>query len=31
MLQADQVQDSLHAYQLAKRGNVLRVAAEALA
>lgn len=30
MLQPDQVADSLHAYQLAKRGNVLRVAAEAV-
>lgn len=30
MLQADQVLDSIHAYQLAKRGNVLRVAAEAV-
>jgi NAD(P)-dependent dehydrogenase (short-subunit alcohol dehydrogenase family) len=29
-LQADQVTDSLHAYQLAKRGNSLRVMAEAL-
>lgn len=29
-LQADQVKDSLHAYQLAKRGNVLRVMAEAV-
>ena len=30
MLQADQVRDSLHAYQLSKRGNVLRVMAEAV-
>lgn len=30
MLQADQVTDSLHAYQLAKRGNALRVMAEAV-
>jgi NAD(P)-dependent dehydrogenase (short-subunit alcohol dehydrogenase family) len=30
MLQADHVRDSLHAYQLAKRGNALRVAAEAV-
>jgi NAD(P)-dependent dehydrogenase (short-subunit alcohol dehydrogenase family) len=30
MLQADRVKDSLHAYQLAKRGNVLRVMAEAV-
>ncbi len=30
MLQADQVKDSLHAYQLAKRGNALRVMAEAV-
>ena len=29
-LQADQVKDSLHAYQLAKRGNALRVMAEAV-
>jgi NAD(P)-dependent dehydrogenase (short-subunit alcohol dehydrogenase family) len=29
MLQADQVKDSLHAYQLSKRGNSLRVMAEA--
>jgi NAD(P)-dependent dehydrogenase (short-subunit alcohol dehydrogenase family) len=29
-LQPDQVTDSLHAYQLAKRGNSLRVAAEAV-
>jgi len=29
-LQADQVKDSLHAYQLAKRGNSLRVMAEAV-
>jgi len=29
-LQSDQVKDSLHAYQLAKRGNVLRVMAEAV-
>jgi NAD(P)-dependent dehydrogenase (short-subunit alcohol dehydrogenase family) len=29
-LQADQVQDSLHAYQLSKRGNSLRVMAEAV-
>lgn len=30
MLQAEQVTDSLHAYQLAKRGNALRVMAEAV-
>jgi NAD(P)-dependent dehydrogenase (short-subunit alcohol dehydrogenase family) len=30
MLQPDQVNDSLHAYQLAKRGNSLRVKAEAV-
>jgi NAD(P)-dependent dehydrogenase (short-subunit alcohol dehydrogenase family) len=30
MLQPDQVKDSLHAYQLAKRGNALRVIAEAV-
>jgi NAD(P)-dependent dehydrogenase (short-subunit alcohol dehydrogenase family) len=30
MLQPDQVTDSLHAYQLAKRGNALRVKAEAV-
>jgi NAD(P)-dependent dehydrogenase (short-subunit alcohol dehydrogenase family) len=30
MLQPDQVRDSLHAYQLAKRGNGLRVMAEAV-
>jgi NAD(P)-dependent dehydrogenase (short-subunit alcohol dehydrogenase family) len=30
MLQRDQVKDSLHAYQLAKRGNSLRVMAEAM-
>ena len=30
MLQPDQVNDSLHAYQLAKRGNSLRVMAEAV-
>ncbi len=30
ILQLDQVTDSLHAYQLAKRGNVLRVMAEAV-
>jgi NAD(P)-dependent dehydrogenase (short-subunit alcohol dehydrogenase family) len=29
-LQPDQVKDSLHAYQLAKRGNALRVMAEAV-
>jgi NAD(P)-dependent dehydrogenase (short-subunit alcohol dehydrogenase family) len=29
MLQLDQVKDSLHAYQLSKRGNALRVMAEA--
>ena len=28
MLQPDQVKDSLHAYQLSKRGNALRVMAE---
>jgi len=30
MLQPDQVKDSLHAYQLPKRGNALRVMAEAV-
>ena len=30
MLQSDQVKDSLHAYQLSKRGNSLRVMAEAV-
>jgi NAD(P)-dependent dehydrogenase (short-subunit alcohol dehydrogenase family) len=30
MLQQDQVRDSLHAYQLSKRGNSLRVMAEAV-
>jgi NAD(P)-dependent dehydrogenase (short-subunit alcohol dehydrogenase family) len=30
MLQPDQVTDTLHAYQLAKRGNTLRVMAEAV-
>lgn len=30
MLQPDQLTDSLHAYQLAKRGNALRVMAEAV-
>ena len=30
MLQPDEVTDSLHAYQLAKRGNALRVMAEAV-
>jgi NAD(P)-dependent dehydrogenase (short-subunit alcohol dehydrogenase family) len=30
MLQPDQVKDSLHAYQLSKRGNALRVTAEAV-
>jgi NAD(P)-dependent dehydrogenase (short-subunit alcohol dehydrogenase family) len=30
MLQADAVKDSLHAYQLSKRGNALRVMAEAV-
>ena len=30
MLQPDQVKDSLHAYQLSKRGNSLRVRAEAV-
>ena len=30
LLQADHVKDSLHAYQLAKRGNALRVMAEAV-
>jgi NAD(P)-dependent dehydrogenase (short-subunit alcohol dehydrogenase family) len=30
MLQADQVRDSLHAYQISKRGNSLRVMAEAV-
>ena len=30
MLQLDQVKDSLHAYQLSKRGNSLRVMAEAI-
>ncbi len=29
-LQLDQVKDSLHAYQLSKRGNSLRVMAEAV-
>ena len=29
-LQPDQVKDSLHVYQLAKRGNSLRVMAEAV-
>jgi NAD(P)-dependent dehydrogenase (short-subunit alcohol dehydrogenase family) len=29
-LQADQVTDTLHAYQISKRGNSLRVAAEAV-
>lgn len=29
-LQRDQVKDSLHAYQLSKRGNSLRVMAEAV-
>ncbi|MBT1695559.1 hypothetical protein KK083_01640 [Fulvivirgaceae bacterium PWU4] len=29
-VQLDQVKDSLHAYQLAKRGNALRVMAEAV-
>ena len=29
MLQPDQVKDSLHAYQLSKRGNSLRVMAAA--
>ena len=29
-MQPDQVRDSLHAYQLAKRGNALRVKAEAV-
>ena len=28
--QPDQVKDSLHAYQLSKRGNALRVMAEAV-
>ena len=30
MLQPDQIKDSLHAYQVSKRGNSLRVAAEAV-
>jgi NAD(P)-dependent dehydrogenase (short-subunit alcohol dehydrogenase family) len=30
MLQLDQIKDSLHAYQISKRGNSLRVAAEAV-
>jgi NAD(P)-dependent dehydrogenase (short-subunit alcohol dehydrogenase family) len=30
MLQPDQVKDTLHAYQLAKRGNSLRVKAQAV-
>ena len=30
MLQSDQIKDSLHAYQLSKRGNSLRVMAEAV-
>ena len=30
MLQSDQVRDPLHAYQLSKRGNSLRVMAEAV-
>lgn len=30
MLQSDQVTDSLHAYQISKRGNALRVMAEAV-
>jgi NAD(P)-dependent dehydrogenase (short-subunit alcohol dehydrogenase family) len=30
MLESDEVTDSLHAYQLAKRGNALRVMAEAV-
>ena len=30
MLQPEQVKDSLHAYQLSKRGNALRVMAEAV-
>jgi NAD(P)-dependent dehydrogenase (short-subunit alcohol dehydrogenase family) len=30
MLQPDQVIDSLHAYQVAKRGNSLRLKAEAV-
>jgi NAD(P)-dependent dehydrogenase (short-subunit alcohol dehydrogenase family) len=30
MLQPDQIRDSLHAYQLSKRGNSLRVMAEAV-
>jgi NAD(P)-dependent dehydrogenase (short-subunit alcohol dehydrogenase family) len=29
-LQADQIKDSLHAYQISKRGNSLRVMAEAV-
>jgi NAD(P)-dependent dehydrogenase (short-subunit alcohol dehydrogenase family) len=29
-LQLDQVKDTLHAYQLAKRGNLLRVMSEAV-
>ena len=30
MLQPDKIKDSLHAYQLSKRGNALRVIAEAV-
>ncbi|GAA5001092.1 SDR family oxidoreductase [Acinetobacter puyangensis] len=30
MLQPDQIKDTLHAYQISKRGNVLRVMAEAI-
>src|SRR5208337_1425675 len=30
MLQPDQIKDSLHAYQISKRGNSLRVMAEAV-
>ncbi len=30
MLQPEQIQDSLHAYQISKRGNSLRVMAEAV-
>jgi NAD(P)-dependent dehydrogenase (short-subunit alcohol dehydrogenase family) len=30
MLQPDEIKDSLHAYQLSKRGNALRVMAEAV-
>ena len=30
MLQLDQIKDSLHAYQISKRGNSLRVMAEAV-